>query len=176
MPGYKYSSKTNPEITAKAVGIALPISTKHSIEICNMLRHKNVQDAKNMLDQVIAKKLVVPFRRFTGSVGHKTKIGPGRYPQKAAKEILKIIKSAEANAVQKGLNSDGLFIAHICAQKASRQWHYGRKRSRRMKRTHIEVIVEEKFKKKKQVTKKDSHKTESVKNEDKKPQQREDKK
>jgi len=37
-----------------------------------------------------------------------------------------------------------LVIAHISAHKASKAWHSGRKSRRRMKRTNVEIVVEEK--------------------------------
>ena len=58
-------------------------------------------------------------------------------------EFIKLIESAEANAQFKGLNTSKLVISHISANKASKAWHYGRKSRRKMKRTNVEVIVEE---------------------------------
>jgi len=39
-------------------------------------------------------------------------------------------------------------IRHINAHKGETAWHFGRKRRRRMKRTNLEIIVEEKESKK----------------------------
>jgi len=149
MAKYKYSSKVG-ENRAKAVGVSLPISTKQAIEICNMIRGMNVQKAKQLLDEVISQKTPVPFKRFCGDVGHKKgSIGAGRFPVKACSEIKVMIESAETNAQFKGLNTGFLALHHISAQKAAGAWHYGRWRRRKQKRTHIEVIVEEKVEKKK---------------------------
>ncbi len=146
----KYSIKNyNKENMARAIGISLPISTKHSIEICNFIRNKNLSKARDLLKDVIEEKISVPFKRFKGGVGHKKGIGSGRYPKKSSIEIIKLLNTVEANAQFKGLNTSNLFIKHICAQKAPRQWHYGRQRRRKMKRTHIEVIVEERAAKEK---------------------------
>lgn len=137
------------ENTATAYGRALPISTKHSIEICNFIRGKPLAKAKMLLENVIAKKTAVPFRRFSRSVGHKKKIGAGRYPEKACREILKLLNAAEANAQFKGLGVGSLVISELIANKASRPWHYGRQRRRKAKRTHIRVVVKEEIAKKK---------------------------
>ncbi len=140
----------NEEHMARALGRALPISTKQSVEICNYIKHKSVQRAKVMLDEVISKKKAVPYRRYNRSMGHKPgHISVGRYPMKASKEILALLESVEANAQVKGLNTSNLVIKHICAQKAGKQWHYGRQSRRLMKRTHIEIVVEERAEKKK---------------------------
>ena len=125
----------------------MPISFKQSIEICNFIRGKKVKDVKNVLAEVINKKKAIPFTRFEHNLGHKKKIGAGRYPIKSSNEILKLIESAEANAQFKGLNTADLEIAHICANKASKVWHSGRKRRRKAKRTNIEIIVQEEKKK-----------------------------
>lgn len=132
-----------PEHMAKAVGRGLPISTKHAIEICSFIRNKQLSKAKGILTGVMNKKLAIPFKRFNSDVGHKTKIGPGRFPTKASKELLKLLEGVEANAQFKGLNTAELVIGHICAHKARKAWKYGRFRGRQMKRTNVEVIVKE---------------------------------
>jgi large subunit ribosomal protein L22 len=145
----KYSFKGyNKDNMARAIGGALPISTKQSIEICNFIRHKSVKQAKKLLQAVVEHKSAIPFRRFKSDIGHKTKLGPGRFPEKASKEFIKLIKSVEANAQFKGLAESELIITHISAQKASRPWHFARKRGRKMKRTNIEIVVTEKREKK----------------------------
>ncbi len=128
---------------SRAFGRSLPISTKKSIEICNFIRHMNVTKAKEVLEAVIVKKVAIPFKRFNMDMGHKTGIGPGRYPIKTSQEILDLLKSAESNAISNEMNKDNLVISHISAQMASAPWHAGRQRRRKAKRTHIEVVVEE---------------------------------
>lgn len=132
---------------ARAVGVALPISYKHSYEICNFIKHKNLADAKKMLQDVVEKKIAVPYKRFDFDLAHKRKIGPGRYPEKTSLEFIKLLESVEANAQFKGLNTSNLVIVHLSAHKAAKAWHYGRLSRRRMKRTNVEVCVEEKTKK-----------------------------
>lgn len=134
----------NSEHMARAVGMALPISFKQSVEICRFIENKNVVDAKKMLQNVAAKKLAIPFKRYNRDLGHKKKIGPARYPEKASIEFTKLIENVEANAQFKGLNTSNLVIAHVSAHKAGKVWHFGRKSRRKMKRTNVEIIVEEK--------------------------------
>jgi|SRR3989338_3670077 len=142
MTNYKYSSEIN-ENSAKAIGLSLPISTRQSIEICSFIRGKKLQDAKKILESVLKKKTVIPFKRFTNGLGHKPGIASGRYPQNASEQILKMLKSVEANAQFKGLSTADLIIKHIIAQKGPNVWRYGRQKRRHAKKTHIEVIVEE---------------------------------
>ncbi len=137
---YRYATKA--EKSAKAVGTSLPISTKSAIEICAMVRGKKVETATRMLEEVIDHKRAVPFKRFAhGGTGHRKKIGPGRYPEKACGHVLNIINSAVANAQVKGLSS--LILHGISAHKAPKARHYGRHRGTEMKRTHIEVVLAE---------------------------------
>lgn len=128
---------------ARAVGRDLPISMKHSVEICSFIRGKNIQLAKQLLEEVIALKRAVPYMRFNQDLGHKKGMASGRFPQKTAKEILKVLESVEINAQFKGMNTSRLRIAHIVTHFASRPLHSGRHRGRKMKRTHVEVIVQE---------------------------------
>lgn len=141
---FKYSfTKEKTDNMAKSYGRDLSISNKNSVEICNLIRGKKVVFAKNLLEKIINLERPVPMKKFNRDTAHKKNIGPGRYPIKTAKEILSVLKSAESNVINKGLSTNDLVIDHIAAHKASRPWHYGRKRRQKMKRTHIEVILVE---------------------------------
>ena len=142
----------------------LTISTKNSVEIANMIRNKKTASAKKMLEDVISMKKAVPYKRFNREVAHKTAIGPGKYPVNACTEILKLIKGAEANAKNTGLNQN-LYISSIIVNKGPMQWHPGRQRRRRMKNTHIRIILKETNEKniEKQKTEKQAEKKETKK-------------
>ena len=121
----------------------LPLSTKTSVEVCRFLRNKSVKKAQEILQRVIKKEQPVPYKRYIKEIPHrKGKIATGRYPLKVSKEILKLLKGGLASAQNQGLSSD-LIISHISSHKAGHQWHFGRKRRRRMKRTHIKIILKE---------------------------------
>ena len=159
-----YSLKDyNKENMARAIGRALPISFKQSIEICKFIRNKNVNYAKNILNKVIEQKHAVPYTRFSSDIGHKKNIAAGRYPKKASMEILGLINNAEANAQFKGLNTANLVITHINANKAGKVMRFGRKRSREAKRTSVEIVVQERADKKSE--KKESKEVKSDKKE-----------
>lgn len=132
------------EHIAKVRGIELPISTKISVEVCNFIKHKNLNKARAQLERVLEKKLAVPYRRYNTNVAHKPgKIAAGRYPIKAAKQFIDLLNLLQANAENKGLNSESLIIYFASANQGSKVWHIGRKRRRRMKRTHVELRVKE---------------------------------
>jgi len=133
------------ESSARVVGLDLPISTKQAIIICDFIKNKSIESAKRELGLVLEKKLAIPLKKFHDSRGHrKGKIGPGFFPQKATKEILKLLNSLESNVRNKGLNYNNMYLKKAIANKASRQPHYGRRRGIRMKRTHIEIETMEK--------------------------------
>lgn len=60
--------------------------------------------AKRYLEDVLAHKQAIPFRRFCGGVGRTAQAknrhsnGQGRWPVKSAKFILDLLKNAESNA------------------------------------------------------------------------------
>ena len=69
---------------------------------------------------------------------------------KEAKHILKILENAEANAENKDLDTDNLYIMHIAAHKGRGIKRFvpramGRSVEIRRDRVHIEVILEERI-------------------------------
>jgi ribosomal protein uL22 len=135
--------KTN-EHSAKVIGRDLSISTKHTIELANALRGKKLQKSKQFLQRVLQKKQVVPFTRFNRDMGHKPgPVAAGRYPQKATMVLASLLNAVEANAQNKGLDTENLIIKLIIANKASRPFRTGRTRRIKAKRTHVEIVVEE---------------------------------
>src|SRR3989344_5830239 len=136
------TSKTEQGHLAAAKALNLPVSTKHCIEICDSLRYKDVSYAKRFLEEVAQLKRAVPFKKFVMNTGHKKGMSTGRFPAKAALEILKLLKSVEANAQFKGLNASSLKITKFVANRAPIPFGGGRHRTR-TKRTHVEVEVKE---------------------------------
>tara|TARA_Y100000310_G_scaffold328804_1_gene397534 strand:+ start:1494 stop:2027 length:534 start_codon:yes stop_codon:yes gene_type:complete len=132
------------EHTATVAGRNLSISTKQAIAICNFIRGNSVKKSKEILSRVMEKKTAVPFTVNKRDMAHrKGKMAAGRYPQNATKEIINLLNSVESNANDKGLNTQTLRITSIIPNKASTPWHHGRLRRRKMKRTHIDIVVEE---------------------------------
>ncbi len=138
-----YATKFDNETMARAQGISLPVSFKQSVEVCRFIKNRRYKDAVRLLEGVKELKTPVPYRTFNrGGTGHKKGMGPGRYPMKASGYIIKLLKSAYANASQKGLDTENLVVKAAVAKQGPKTFHYGRKRGIKAKRTHIEVIVE----------------------------------
>lgn len=151
----KKQEERREESLARAFSRDLPVSTKQCVEICSYLRYKRTNEAKKILEEVIGLRKAIPFKKFKMNIGHKAGMAAGRFPQKAAKEMLRLIKSAEANAQFKGLNTANLKITKILANKASIPVTGGRRRTK-TKRTHLEIEVKEV--KEKQLAKKEKKK------------------
>jgi large subunit ribosomal protein L22 len=115
---YAYQAEDETKI-ARAMGYEMPISFKHAVEICNAIRGKKIEEAIDYLEEVAEMKRVVPFRNHKKKVAHKRIDGwyAGRYPQKAAKHILKVLQNLDANAEYKGLDREDLVIVHAQAKK-----------------------------------------------------------
>jgi len=120
MASKKITKKIEEEHFAIARALSLPVSTKTSVEVASFMRGKEVKKVKRYLQEVIEHKKSIPFKRYNRDVGHK------------------------ANAENKGLDVENLIISEVKANKGPGQYHYGRKRSRKMKNTHLFIKVVEK--------------------------------
>jgi len=143
---YKYTFKDyDKEHMSRAALLFADISYKNALAVCKVLKNKNLQQAKRILGQIVKKKMPVYYGRYNREIAHKTGIGPGRYPVKIALRLTDLLNQVEANAQNKGLNTSQLKIIHISVKRAHIPPHYGRRRGLRMKRAHVEVVVEESF-------------------------------
>eukprot|EP00850_Spirogloea_muscicola_P003167 SM000012S25429 [mRNA] locus=s12:996537:997024:- [translate_table: standard] len=103
----------------KARGSDLRVHFKNTREAAMAIKRMELGKAKRFLEDVMAHKQAVPFRRFCGGVGRtaqakaKHSNGQGRWPVKSAEFLLGLLKNAESNAEVKGLDVDTLFIQHI---------------------------------------------------------------
>jgi large subunit ribosomal protein L22 len=146
-----YTGKFDQERMARAYGKELHVSPKHSMEICKAIRGMHVLGAKDLLESVISLKEAIPFKKYNKCVPHqKGTRGAGRYPVKAAKEILKVIKSAQANA-EKTLDSltdpDEMRIVTAVASRGRKieNWMpraHGRWTPFNEETTNVEIILE----------------------------------
>jgi ribosomal protein L22 len=106
------------------------VSFKHSLVLCQKLKGKKVEDAKQLLSNLIGKTFDID----------------GKYYTSASRKFLEMIGYAEANAKVKGFDAAKLFIKNAKADRGrtfmlpkSRFRHRGRK----AKSTNIIIEVEE---------------------------------
>ena len=113
-----------------------------------MIRGMKVETAQKALEDVIDKKRAVPLKRYNKRVSHKSGVGPGRYPVKAAKAILGVLNSAASNAEYKGLDVSNMAIATISVSRGRvipghMPRAHGRATQWNQETVNLEVIIEE---------------------------------
>ena len=113
----KYSIKPG-EKTVKAMGRDMNVSFKDMVMVAEAIRGKKLQTAIQLMDDVVALKKSIPYRRFNKGIGHRKgcQFKLGKFPQKAAGYALKILKNLEANAEFKGFDPDKIKVIHCQAQ------------------------------------------------------------
>ena len=155
MPKWGYSvipETLDPEKTAKASGRELKVSHKAAREVCHALKGMMLNNAKQYLRDVQAKKKSIPYMRYNKKLPHRHGIVnafSGRYPIKASAQILSTLQSAQANAENKGLDVDRLRIIHAAAYQGVKLKRYkpraqGRSSPKFDTTTHIEIVLDEK--------------------------------
>jgi large subunit ribosomal protein L22 len=106
MPDYSYSfQKYEKSRHVRAAIRDKSISHKHSREIALAINNKSIEKAREFLEDVLTKKIAVPYRRYHNEVAHRSNIRDGycsgRYPHKSTKEFLKLLDNLESNAEYK---------------------------------------------------------------------------
>lgn len=115
----------------------VPISVKHSAAICYFIKRKKISDAIRELEQVAKKRIPLPMK---GEIPHrKGDIMSGRYPQKAARHFIVLLKSLSSNCTFHGIEDP--IITEAFANIGARP--FGRGGIRR-KRAHITIAAENK--------------------------------
>ena len=146
-----YSLKIEGDEVARAKANELPISPKHAIEIAAFLKGKTTREAIEYLEDVVALKKAIPFKRFNRNVAHKKgldKWDAGRYPVKASEGYLKLLRSVEKNAEYIGLDTENLEIFSVSANRGRRQRGIfpramGRATPKFAESVNIEILVKE---------------------------------
>jgi len=145
----------NAAKACKARGSDMRVHFKNTRESAIAIRNMELNKAKKYLEDVLAHKRVIPFRRFCGGVGRtaqakneNTTTGQGRWPKKSAEFLLGLLKNAESNAEVKGLDTDSMYISHIQVNKAMQQRRrtyraHGRINPYMSTPCHIEVTLSE---------------------------------
>jgi len=125
---------------SKVVGRNLPFSFKVAYEVAKYLKGMNVNKAITQLGEVAKLKRAIPYTRHNKDTPHRR--GPmaaGRYPEKAARNIIPLLNALKSNAEDKGIPGE-LKIIHSAAQKPSIRRRYGRtKGTKRV--THFELVA-----------------------------------
>lgn len=128
------------------------ISHKHSREIALAIKGLSIEKAREFLENVVAKKIAVPYRRYNNEVAHRSNIrdgfSAGRYPQKAAHEFLRLLDNLESNAEYKGMDLDRLRIVSAVTHKGTKIKRFqpramGRSSPKYDTLVHVELVAQE---------------------------------
>ncbi len=144
----KYSVKPEGK-AAKAMGRDMNVSFKDMVVVADAIRGKKIGDAIRLMEEVIALKQPIPYRRYQRGVGHRkgTQVKIGKYPKKAAGHALDVLKNLQANAEYQGLDVERLKLTHVQAQKGFariRRKPKGRWTIWNTEYCHLQVVGEEK--------------------------------
>ncbi len=144
-----YSAKIpSPEkyIIGKARLEEANVSFKDLAEVCRNIRGMAATAAISLLEEAAAGKRPLEFRRHNKRLAHRKELGgkKGRYPKKAAKHVLDVLKSAVANATVFGGNEEQLKVYHAAANKKRIYYRLqpkGRRTRHDYELARLEIIV-----------------------------------
>ena len=128
------------------------ISHKHAREIAVAIKGRSIEKARELLENVIARKEAIPYRRYNNEVAHRSNIRDGffagRFPKKAASEFLRILDNLESNAEYKGMDLDRLRIVGAAVHKGTKLKRFqpramGRSSPKFDTLVHVEIIAQE---------------------------------
>jgi large subunit ribosomal protein L22 len=153
MPTYSYAF--NAFDKTKHVRSALrekDISHKHAREVALAIRGKSIEDAREFLENVIARQIAVPYRRYNNEVAHRSNIqdgfSAGRFPKKTSKEFLKLLDNLESNGEYIGMDLDRLKIVSAVVHKGTKLERFtpramGRSSPKIDTLVHVELVAQE---------------------------------
>lgn len=136
----KKEKKIVKKTEAVARGQDLGISKKHCMAILSFIRGRKIDEAIMILERVLKKRQAVPFRGYEIPHRKGKGISEGRYPRNASREMIRILKSLQANASTVNVDLDKAVLSGK-VNDASRPFKRGG--SQRFKRVHVEVWVKE---------------------------------
>jgi len=135
----KESLKQTKEKKEEAVarGLSLHVSKKQCMYICRFIKNKSIDKAMLDLEQVIKLKRAIPFK---GEIPHRKGMMSGRYPVKASKLFINLLKGLKGNVSVNNLDLDKTVIYFASANWASRPL---RREGRKAKRTSVTLKARE---------------------------------
>ena len=126
------------------------ISHKHAREVAVAIKGLSIERARDYLTAVVNKQRAIAFGRYKNQVGHRADPGmmSGRYPQKTAKEFIKVLDNLESNAEYKGMDLDRLKIVNATVHKGVIVKRFtpramGRATPKNNVLTHVELVAQE---------------------------------
>ena len=123
----KFTRNPDPKKSARAYGRGIRVSTKSSITVCRAVSGMRLDKGKTFLQDILDQRRSIS----------------GKYYTNCTRSILDIIKSAEANAEAKGLDTESIHIFITAHTGFSffrpRGW---KRRREQAKVTNMQVVLE----------------------------------
>lgn len=116
------------------------ISFKQSMDVASAIRRKSLAKAKSFLDEVMVGRKSISGKIVRG------RSSTGKTFPRTTHAFLALLKSAEANAKQKNMDTEKLFVKTVKADKGFkyvRPKSLAKFRGREAKITNISVVLEE---------------------------------
>lgn len=147
---FMYSCKIpedKKDMFAFALANGIEASYKDLCEVCGRIKGKRTSSALSLLERAAEGEIPIMFKTYNKRLGHRRELGgkKGRYPEKAAGLVLKVLKSAIANADVVGLNEERM-IFHAAANKTftyPRLSPKGRRNRANYELAKIEIVLRE---------------------------------
>ncbi len=136
----KPSQKNKKEFVVVNVK-SVPISTKYAVSICRLIKGKRIKEARKKLEEVaklnqhVPMKGEYPHRKGAGKIAS----GRGKFPVKASKYFITLLKSLAGNATNHDIIDP--IISEAIANKAYSP--VGRYGAWKRKRTHVKLVAVE---------------------------------
>ncbi len=139
-----YSSEV-PENCARARIEGVNASYKDLSEVCGRIRNKKTEWAVPFLEKASEGEVPILFRRHNKNLGHRRELGgrQGRYPEKAARIVLKALQSAISNGRNLGLGETYTVLAASANKKEiyPRMAPKGRQARSFLETSRVEIVL-----------------------------------
>ncbi len=116
---YEYSTGFDTNKSARSQTYDANVSYKDLTQVCKTITGKPVLKAMVILENAIDGIKPIIYKTHAKGSGHKSQLSgkQGKFPNKASKLMLKLLKNAYSNAQSKGIDEKSIVVLHAAAFK-----------------------------------------------------------